>query len=204
MRMAAGAACLFLGACSNAVLIGTEDVSQNYRRYEIGLVGTRENQLRLIVAGNRFADSDAFVAEVVSSMTGRTPGLAVNFSANPEREYSGGRFRYNVRMVFDPLPGVSSMGLCRLESLDDISDPAPDPSSRLRVMGALCQGDLTLTRAVGTVAPMQSPSDPAFDQLMVQMTMTLFPITNRNLEEANNGTPRLNLLLTPEVAGRPF
>lgn len=202
--MASGAACLLLAACSNAVLIGIEDISQHYRPNEISLVGTRENQLRVIVAGNRFADSDALLAEVVSSMTGRTQGLAVNFSANPEREYSGGRFRYNVRMVFDPLPGVSSIGLCRLESLDGISDPAPDLSSRLRVMGALCQGDLTLTRATGSVAPMQSPNDPAFDQLMVQMTMTLFPITNRNLEEANNGTPRLNPLLTPEVAERLF
>lgn len=204
MRMAAGAACLFLGAC-NAVLIGTEDVSQNYRRNEINLVGTRENQLRVNVAGNPFAVSDeAFVAEVVGSMTGRTQGLAINFSANPEREYSGGRFRHNVRMVFDPLPGVNSIGLCRLESLDGVSNSSPDPSSRLRVMGALCQGDLTLTRATGTVARMQNPSDPAFDQLMVQITMTLFPITNRSLEEANNGIPRLNLLLTPEVAERPF
>ena len=195
--------CLLLSACSNAVLISNEQVSQNYRPGDLSLIATRENELRVLIGGNPFQTSDeALAAQVVESMTGRTPGIAVNFSVSPTREYSGGRLRYNVRMVFDPLPGVNTIELCKLESLEDAGDPTPDATSRLRVLAAYCQGELALTRATASTARMQEAGAPAFDQLMVQLTMTLFPITNKSLANASAvGGPQLRPLL--DVAARP-
>ncbi len=183
-----GLLALGLAACTaSGVIIGASDVSVGYRPNELGFVGSGERALRVNVVNNPFpAISNEAVSEtVVSSMQGRVPFYPVNFATEPgEREYRPER-RYRVLMIFDPPDDLRSVGLCRRDDIDTAAvraegDPA-DPA-RVRVMGAYCQGDRTLTRATGTAPRGAGPTDPTFDALIAQMIRTMFPSRNKELE----------------------
>lgn len=188
---------LSLTACTAAgVTIGTSDVSHGYRPNELGFVGSGNRALRVNVVNNPFpaAPNEVVSEAVVASMQGRVPLYPVNFATEPgEREYRPER-RYRVLMIFDPPRGLRSVGLCRRDDLETAAVRAPDDASdpsKVRVLGAYCQGERTLTRATGTAPRGAGPTDPTFDALIAQMTRTMFPSRNRSLE--NDDCERLVL-----------
>ena len=185
-----GLTALGLVACANAagVRVSNVDISQQYEPRQLGLISGGEQQLRVDVLNNPFPDVGpaVFDTQVVDLMQGRARGYPVNFSLNPAVEYKPER-RFRVLMVFDPPTSLSTIGICRRDNLAaQAATPAEgaDPA-RLRVLGAYCRGDLTVTRATGTVPRGTQLASTNLDGLMAQMTTSLFPIRNDNLDEGD-------------------
>ena len=183
-----GLAAIALSACGNAagVRVSNIDISQNYKPRQLGLVSGGDRELRVQVLNNPYSEVEQalFDAQVVNFMQGRALGYPVNFSLNPEVEYKPER-RIRVLMVFDPPKSLSTIGICRREDLAaKAATPAEgvDPG-RLRVLGAYCRGDLTVTRATATVPRGALLASTNLDGLMSQITSTLFPIRNDNLTD---------------------
>ncbi len=186
----AGLLALFgLAACANAadVRIGSSDISQNYRPYELGIFSGGDRELRVDVINNPFPDvpQETFSALVVNSMPGSALRYPVNFSVDPAVEYKPER-PIRVVMVFDPPKSLPSVGLCRRDDLETAAVRAPEVAAdprRVRVLGAYCQGNATVTRATGTALRGADLASTSFDQLIAQMTLTMFPIDNPSLRE---------------------
>ena len=186
----AGLAALFgLAACTNAagVRIGSSDISQNYQPEELGIFAAGGRELRVDIINNPFPGipPDTVDEWVVNSMQGRALGFPVDFSLDPAAEYKPER-RIRVVMVFDPPRSLPSVGLCRRNDLETVAARPPDVAAdprRIRVLGAYCQGDSTVTRATGTVPRGVDVASTNLDGLIAQMTMTMFPIDNPHLRE---------------------
>ena len=183
------AALLGLAACTNAngVRIGISDISQNYKPYELGIFSGGDRELRVDVINNPFPNvpQETFSAFVVDSMPGGALRYPVNFSLDPAVEYKPER-QIRVVMVFDPPRSLPSIGLCRRDDLETAAVRPPDVAAdprRIRVLGAYCQGDTTVTRATGTALRGVDLASSSFDGLIAQMTLTMFPFDNPSLRE---------------------
>ena len=125
---------------------------------------------------------ETFDQLVVDLMPGRALRYPLNFSADPQIVYKPER-RIRVMMIFDPPPQMRTVSLCRRDDIDTAAvrppDVAADPN-RVRVLGAYCQGEVTATRATGTVPRGVDMASTNLAGLMSQMTQTLFPIEDPN------------------------
>lgn len=188
------AAAFALSACGNAagVTVSNIDISQQYRSTELGLFSGGDRELRVNVINNPFEEvpKETFDAEVVNHMQGQARGYPVDFSLDPAVEYQPER-RIRVVMVFDPPRGVGTIGLCRQTDLETKAATPPEGANpdRLRVLGAYCKGDVTVTRATATTPRGTQLASTNIDGLMSQMTSTLFPTRNRNLEDDDGCSP---------------
>ena len=174
-----------LSACALAGIRVRQDVAHQYLPSTLGRIGTGEHQLRVDIRQKPFAVSDAeFAAEVVDGMQGATNGIPVNFATAPENPYPRGNYR--TVLLFNPPPGTSSLQICKSQ-LDQIAPPGPlalvNGTPEIRLFGAYCQGDLALTRVSARAVDIDDPRSERFDQFMSQVSTSLFPPTNRNLEE---------------------
>ena len=187
-------AALALAACGNAagVVVSNIDVSQNYDPETLGLYSGGDREVRVDVINNPFGDlpQDVFDAEVVNHMQGQARGYPVDFSLDPAVEYHPER-RIRVLMVFDPPRSLHTIGLCRRPDLETVAATPPEGTNpnRMRVLGAFCRGDETVTRATATVPRGVQLASTNIDGLMSQMTSTLFPLRNDNDDDDDNCPP---------------
>ncbi len=174
------AAVLGLAACASGVRISNQDITPLYQPNDFGTFAAGDREIRVDVTNNPFPDvpQETFNQLVVDAMPGQALRYPINFSADPQVEYRPER-RIRVMLVFDPPDRMRTVGLCRLDDIETVAvrppDVAADPS-RVRVLGAYCQGEATVTRATGTVPRGVDVASTNLDGLISQMTQTLFPI----------------------------
>ncbi|MFQ5971245.1 MAG: hypothetical protein ACE5Q3_02870 [Alphaproteobacteria bacterium] len=178
-RYAGASIALALLAAGCGVIVSNDDVTHQYLPQEVSTAGGSGNQIQVDVRGNPFAVPDRVLSEaVVSSMIGRVPGRRVDFALEPQQVYTP---RHWVVMLFDPPDGARARRLCQTAY-----EPAERPVNGVtdvKVLGAFCRRGFALSWATGRAKDVSGPESPRFDQLIAQMTKTLFPRINRNLEE---------------------
>ena len=184
-----------LAGCA-VTIVGRDEVTHQDRPWEVGAVGGGGNQLRVEVTGNPFdmAD-DEFANTVLGQIEGKVGWVNIDFSLNPTKEYVP---KHRVVLLFSP-EGASPRLLCNTRIGHDATK-ATLPAN-VRVFGAFCRGGFALSYASGRVGDVEGPQSARLAALMAQMTMTLFPQFNRNLENtAFTQTPDEQKLLLRNLA----
>jgi len=164
-----------LSACNAATIITKVDISHNYSSLPLGRFHGGDNALRVVGYGSPFGDPPAQVAEaVVASMQGHNGGARMTFStaaAPPPRP------RWRVVMALNPTELRDTNQLCKLT---DTPRTARSEGGRLRILAAFCHGDYAASQATARGTGINSLDSPKFDNLLAQLTRTLFPLRNPN------------------------
>lgn len=184
-----------LAGCALAGIRVQQDIAHQYSTSTLGRVATGDYQLKVDIRQKPFAIPDeAFSAVAIAGMQNHTPAAQVNFAANPTNSYRDNSYR--TILLFNPPPRSSSIGLCKKATLDAIAPPGPlryvDGTGEIRLYGALCNGDLTLSRVSARASMVDGPNSRKFDQLMSQVALALFPSRNPHRDRDN-----CHLLLIP-------
>ena len=173
-------------SCNGAtVRLTQQEVSPSYKAGEFGYAGAR-GAVQVVVAGDSLAtETSALGKAVTDAMQGRHWGPRTNFTT---LDHPGIRPSYRVVMMFNPAPTLGGMRLCR-------EDPAslPNVPSRHEIVlfSAFCRGGESLTEIKGRIAGTSSPANPAFAELVGQVTHALFPPDRRFEDEQNSAPPWL-------------
>ncbi|MHA1565213.1 MAG: hypothetical protein ACTSX7_07880, partial [Alphaproteobacteria bacterium] len=183
--MAAAAIAVLLAGCALAGIRVNQDIAHQYSTSTLGRVATGDRQLKVDIRQKPFAmPDDRFGAIAIAGMQNRTPGAQINFSLNPENSYRNNSYR--TVLLFNPPPRTSSIGLCKPAKLDALAPPGPlryvDGADEVRLVGAYCNGDLTLSRVSARALAVDGPNSEKFDQLMSQVALALFPSRNPHLD----------------------
>lgn len=164
---------LGLTGCGNGVVVSNVDISQGYSTLELARYGTGGNELRVDVSGDPFGDGDVNAAlAVVDAMKGRRLGQPIAFAVEPEQEAQ------------PPSRVVLFINGRRLVGSETLCDPqSPITTSRteggaVRISGAWCQTNFVITSVDARVGAADSLSSEAFQALMTQFTIALFPPQN--------------------------
>lgn len=164
-----------LGACAQSgVVVSRVDYAFQYEPAEVAAAGGGDRQMKVSVLGNPFdAPSQDVEASVIDSMQGRTFGVPVNFSANPNNPDPSRSYR--VVVAFNP-EGVRDPGqLC--ETDDDLATGSSDTGTTT-LMGAFCSSDSYLSHAIARADAVGGPDSEKLDGLVAQLTLALFPDEN--------------------------
>ncbi len=159
-----------LAACAPGnVRLSQMEVVPNYSPGEFAHAGAGRD-LRVDVLGNPFdAAQDAFARAVTDAMQGRHWGPRTNFTTEPGPE---ARESYNVIMLFDPPADLNSLRLCRE---DPAALPRDTAGEGITLFAAFCRGSRSLTSVKGHIDGASGAGDPAFRELVGQVTNALFP-----------------------------
>lgn len=169
-KLVAAALLTVTTACATGgVSLTLRDVDTAYSAGEFAYAGAGRD-LRVVVAGNPFGgDAAAFAAVVTDAMQGRHWGQRTNFTTSPGED---ARESYRVLMLFHPSATLNSTRLCRDEASALPTEAAGDG---IALFGAFCRGDKALTSIKGRISGATAAQDPAFRELVGQVTNGLFP-----------------------------
>ncbi len=164
------AALLMLAACAPGnVRLSHLHIDGVYSASEFAYAGAGRD-LRVDVAGNPFGgDRAAFERAVTDAMQGRHWGPLANFTTTPGPD---AREAYRVVMLFEPPRSFNGARLCDIAPSELRSE---SDQGSLSLFGAFCRGDKTMTRVMGRISGAAGPDDPAFRELVGQVTTGLFP-----------------------------
>ena len=183
--IALGLAFFALSCGSANVRLTQQEVSPSYKAGEFGYAGAL-GAIRVIVAGDSLATEASVLGKAgTDAMQGRHWGPRTNFTA---LDHPGARPSYRVVMMFNPAPTIGGMRLCRE---DPASLPVVPLQHEIVLFSAFCRGGETLTEIKGRIAGAASPDNPAFAELVGQVTHALFPPDRRFEEEQNSAPPWL-------------
>lgn len=176
---------VLLTGCALAGIRVNQDIARQYSAGTLRLVASGDRQLKVDIRQKPFAiPDDQFAAIAIAGMQNRTPAGRINFSVDPENSYRDNSYR--TVLLFNPPPRTSSIGLCKQDKLDGLAPPGSQPyvdgAGEVRLVGALCNGDLTLTRVSARAVMVNGPQDEKFDKLMSQVALALFPTRNPHLD----------------------
>ncbi len=177
------AAFVVVAACAaGGVRLTQLDVTPTYSPGEFAYAAAGRD-LHVVIVGNPFGgDQAAFEAAVTDAMQGRHWGQPTNFTTTPGED---ARPSFRVVLIFDPPVGMNAARQCREEALAVQTVPADD---EIQLSGAFCSGDNARTRIRGRVSGAAGPQDPAFRELVGQVTNGLFPPT-RNRHRGRDCPP---------------
>ena len=162
-----------LTACDASTVISKVDIAHNYRPISLGRFHGGDNALRIVGYGSPYGDPPERVADaVVTGMQGHNGGPRVTFSAAPAPPP---RPRWRVVMALNPTELRDTNQLCKLT---ETPTTARTQDGRLRIMAAFCQGDYAASQATGRGNDINGLDSPNFDNLLAQLTRTLFPGRN--------------------------
>ncbi len=122
------------------------------------------------VVGNPFQQvgRDQLNSEINGVMARSHFGPRVPFISEAPPDFAS---PYRVVLLFDPVQSITAYQLCTYDG----RPPAANPGGSVRVHAALCANEKPLSSVSGQVGGVASPSDPAFQKLIGQMTVLLFP-----------------------------
>lgn len=165
---------LLTASCGRAtVTIFQQEISPSYRAGEFGYAGAR-GAIRVIVAGDQLDTAPEILGKTVTdAMTGRHWGPRTKFTT---QDHPGIRPSYRVVMMFNPAPTMIGMRLCRD---DPATLPVARPDSGIILFAAFCRGGESMNEIKGRVAGASGPDNPAFTELVGQVTHGLFPPERR-------------------------
>ncbi len=161
---------LAAAACAaGGVRLTQQNIAPTYAPGEFAYVAAGRD-LRVVVAGNPFGgDHAAFEGAVTDAMQGRHWGQRTNFTTTPG---PSAHARYRVVLLFDPPRSLNGARLCR-------ENPATLPSDStgegIVLFAAFCRGKRSRTEIKGYISGAAGPGDPAFRELLGQVTNGLFP-----------------------------
>ncbi len=170
-------------SCGGAIVrLTQQEVSPSYKAGEFGYAGAR-GAIRVIVAGDSLgADPLALGKAVTDAMQGRHWGPRTNFTT---LDHPGVRPSYRVVMMFNPAPTMVGMRLCRE---DPSTLPIVRPVDEIVLFSAFCRGGESMTEIKGRIAGATGLDNPAFAELVGQVTHALFP-PDRRFEGEQGGAP---------------
>lgn len=171
------------GACDGAIVrLTQQEVSPSYKAGEFGYAGAR-GAIRVIVAGDSLgSDASTLGKAVTDAMQGRHWGPRTKFTT---LDHPGIRPSYRVVMMFNPAPTMIGMRLCR----EDPSNlPVAPATPEIVLFSAFCRGGETVTEIKGRIAGARGLDNPAFAELVGQVTHALFP-PDRRFEGDRGGAP---------------
>ena len=164
------AAAFAVAACAAGnVRLTQQDHSPSYSPGEFAYAGAGRD-LRVVITGNPFGgDHSAFEKAVTDAMQGQHWGQRTNFTTTPSAD---ARTRYRVVLLFDPPRSLNSARLCR-----DVASALPRESASegIVLFAAFCRGKRLRTEIKGRISSATGPDDPAFRELVGQVTNGLFP-----------------------------
>ncbi len=156
-----------VGACAQGTMVRNVTIG-NYRPSMLNYAAG-QGAMKTEIIGNPFVGSkDELDRVVTSSMRGAHfgPPLAFATSVSPQNKSP-----YRVVMVFNPKNGYASRRLC--SGPEELSGA---PSEPVRVAAAFCSAGRPATYTAGSVSGVDAPTDPAFRDLIRQITIVLFPL----------------------------
>ncbi len=166
------ASLLFAAACApGGTRLTHQYLSSAYSSGEFAYAGAGRD-LRTVVHGNPFGGGQsAFGEAVTDAMQGRHWGQRTHFTTAPGAD---ARNLYKVVLLFDPPIDFTGLRLCR----DDDATLAglPRRGGAVSVFAAFCLGDKSLTEIRGSIPSATGARDPAFRELVGQVTGALFPL----------------------------
>lgn len=165
VRPALLSVCLALAACGERVV--ADEPAPAYTMQEVAYAAA-DRDLRVVVHGNPFGgDPQAFGQTLTGMMQNRIMGVRTNFTTMPG---PSARPDYRVVLAFNLAENELNSALCARPAL-----PTKAPGGPIIVQGAFCRGGGPLTSATGWLDRPQSAQDPAFRDLISDMTYSLFP-----------------------------
>lgn len=168
--MLMSAAALAIAGCAQGVIVYEPVYQQLFTDGDFESA-TLTGELRTAVHGSPFAQAgagDGIAAATTSAMKGANRGKEVVFTTSPKGKGSGG---YHVVMLFNPLLAVSPEEICA--GADGLGEK-PGPGA-VRLMSGFCFHDTLLSTAGGRISGASGPKDPAFQALVRDVTLSLFP-----------------------------
>ncbi len=167
-RSAVLAACLALVACGERVV--ADEPAPAYTLQEVAYgVGNRD--LRVVVHGNPFGgDQRAFERTLTDMMQNGIFGVQTNFTTTPG---PSARPDYRVVIAFNLAQNELNSVLCA----QPVVPTRPPGVGPIIVQGAFCRSGGALTSATGWLDESHSPQDAAFNNLIADITHSLFPPT---------------------------
>jgi hypothetical protein len=176
------AAVLGITACSSDVRLTQQEISPSYKSGEFAYAGA-DRDMKVVVVGNPFGgDQEAFGRAVTGYMQGNHWGPRTNFTTAPG---ASARNIYRVIMLFDPPKTLVGMRLCR-ETASAL--PTERTGQKIVVFAAFCRGNETMTEIKGRIREATGSEDPAFGDLIAQVTNALFP-PDRRFEDDHGSCP---------------
>jgi len=181
--IALGLFALTAACAAGGVRLTHQDVNTAYSPGEFAYAGAGRD-LRVEIVGNPFGgDAAAFAAAVTDAMKGQHWGQPTNFTTTPGES---ARTDYRVMMLFNPPVNLNAMRLCR-EGASTL--PTEATGDGIALFGAFCLGDKELTAIKGKVSSTSGPRDPAFRNLVGQVTHGLFPPERDRLRDDRRCLP---------------
>jgi hypothetical protein len=164
LRPAVLATCLALAACGERVV--ADEPAPAYTLQEVAYAASGRD-LSVVVQGNPFGgDPQAFGKALTDIMQGRLMGVDTNFTTTPGPT---ARPEYRVVLAFNVARNELNSALC------GPALPTRPPGGPIIVQGAFCRGGGPLSSATGWLDQPKSVQDPAFRDLIADMTYSLFP-----------------------------
>ena len=177
------AGCAVLGP--NRISHSTVDPA--YRLNEVFYAGA-PGALRTVVTGDPFGvGRERFDEAVTEAMYGHHFGPDMEFVTDPAEDLNR---HYKVVMMFDAPLSTGGRAICdakpELQPASATTATPPPADQPVRVLAAFCRDDLPLTDIAGVMAR-TGVDDPAFERFVAQMTMRLFPASNPEAVDHDNG-----------------
>ena len=166
--LAASAALGLLAACAGTPTVLPSNVTASYTPDIINYSAGKGGMLTEVV-GNPFnAPKAELEAAVVETAEDSHFGQDIPFFTRPPEGYTS---PYRVVFAMNPAPGTDFYELCGGKAETRLRAPSESD----QVAAALCARETVITSVRGSVAGPLGPRDPAFLQLIAQMTLALFP-----------------------------
>ncbi|UCH75606.1 MAG: hypothetical protein JSU82_07185 [Rhodospirillales bacterium] len=173
------------GCASSGVTLSQQAVRAAYSPGQFALASAGRDT-RVVIIGNPFGgDQGAFEVAVTDAMQGQHFGQPTNFTTTPGED---ARLTHRVVFLFDPATAVNPARLCRPEMTEVAT--APD-ANRITLFAAFCLEERLLTHIVGRAPTAANARDPAFRDLVGQVTNGLFP-PERDRNRGRRCPPMMN------------
>lgn len=172
---------LALSACAETAAVNRGDYAPGYNVSDLIHAG-RDEGVPLTVLGDPFDSGDA-AATAATAERMRVPGWAPQVDFRPRRARDSA---WGVVLAFDPPLSTSPRQVCSAQysgALTTRAAPNPETDGG-RLIAAFCNGGpISSTRA--TVPALFGPDDPAYRELLSQISLTLFPPVNPDMRDSD-------------------
>ena len=181
------AAALAISACAGAVRTGYGDITPFYDR-SVVTHASAGGAFPLVVHGNPFPGVPQAQAAEAIARDMRLPGWFPPARFAPAPVPNAPRGDYRLVLVFNPAGPISAADACGdLREVPLAQQAGPETTLR----AAFCtRGEMISDTSAR--APAAPPGSPAFQQLLDQVSVTIFPERNRD-REMDRGGPDLVL-----------
>ena len=164
-----------LGALLAATGCASANLTYNhyFENYDPSMLSYAAGQGALYtqIFGNPFdVPKQQLEQKITDTMYGSHFGPRVPFVTQRPTDYKS---PYRVVILFNPASNLNAAKICRQEAVPSAAQPGV-----VRILGALCSNEDRETSVVGEIAGVTGPDDPAFRQLIRQITTLLLPRTN--------------------------